>query len=118
MNLRSFFALTSEKVYITVVFIGVRFLLGFLNSANVAAKLPFFVNMILAAIDLVVSLPMKLVFSTPFLKNLLRYDFGVSILFFSMIVYWYVFAGVLMHVYSQLNKKDTEQKVPEEQKSL
>jgi len=105
-----FFSPTREKAYITCGFVGLRFLLGYLNHFQVPAKAPFFVNMVLTSLDFVVSLPMKLVFVTGFLKGLLKYEIGALLLFVIMIVYWYLFACILMYAYELLNKKDVEEK--------
>lgn len=107
----SFFSPTKEKIYITASFVGLRFLLGYLNRLGVQAKAPFFVNMFIAAIDFVVSLPMKLIFGSEFLKGILRGKIGVLVFFISILAYWYLFACVLFYAYELLNKKDVEEKL-------
>ncbi len=112
---KSFFLPTKEKVYVTCGFVGLRFLLGYLNHFGVQAKAPFFVNMFLAAIDFVVSLPMKLIFGSEFLKYILRGKIGVLVLFIAILAYWYLFACVLFYAYELLNKKDVEEKLKHEE---
>lgn len=104
--MRSFFSTTREKFYITFSFVVLRWLLGYLNHVGFAAKVPFFVNMAFAAVDLVVSLPMKIVFSTPSVRGVFGSQFGAFLLFGLMVAYWYVFACILMHAYNQLNRQD------------
>lgn len=104
--MQSFFSATKEKFYITFGFVVLRWLLGYLNHVGFAAKVPFFVNMALAAVDLVVSLPMKIVFSTPSVRSVFGSQIGAFLLFSLMIAYWYVFACILVHAYNQLNRQD------------
>ena len=108
MEEQRFFSVTKGKVSITAVFFGLRLLLGYLHRWNIAAKLPFVVDMILAAVDFVVSLPMKLVFGSQFLKSLLSPSFFVLLLFVLMIAYWYLFSCVLVYAYELLNRQDAE----------
>ena len=113
---QTFFSATKSKVYVTAGFVALRFLLGYLNRLGVQAKIPFFVNMIITAVDFVVSLPMKLVFGTKFLKALLTNKISLLILFVVMLAYWYVFACVLVYAYELLNKQDEEHKSKHEHK--
>lgn len=109
MEKQGFFSVTNEKVYVVIGFVVLRYLLGFLNHANFAAKMPYFVNMLIAAIDLVVSLPMKIIFATPVLKNLLISKIPLIFLFVVMLAYWFLFACILLYVYNTLNMQDSEE---------
>ncbi|MBI4141152.1 hypothetical protein HY485_04925 [Candidatus Woesearchaeota archaeon] len=113
MESQSFFSATKEKLYIVFLFVAARWLLGYLNHVRVAAKVPFFVNMFLAAVDLVVSLPMKIVFATASIKAFFGSQFGIILLFCLMVAYWYLFACVLVRVYDQLNKQDESTRMQE-----
>jgi hypothetical protein len=104
----TFFTPTKEKIFIAAFFLGARLLLGYINRINLAAKMPFFVNMILAATDFVVSLPMKLVFATPSLKIVAKSELLLTILFLVMITYWYLFACVLIYSYDLMNANDAK----------
>lgn len=108
MEKPGFFTATKEKIYITAVFIVLRFSLGYLHRFQVAAQLPFFVNMILTAMDFIVSLPMKLVFATQVLRKFLVSELVLMLLFAAMIAYWYIFACILWYAYESLNKQDAE----------
>lgn len=102
----TFFSATKEKVYIATGFLAIRLLIGYVNRINLAAKIPFFLNMLIAAIDFIVSLPMKLVFATPALARLVKNEVFLAILFVAVLAYWYLFACILVYAYDVLNTND------------
>ena len=85
--------------------------------ANVQARFPMLVNLFIGAVDVIVSLPLKIFSATPLLKSYLKLEATYLILFIVFIAYWYLFACILVYAYDTLNKADSEEKKDDVQKT-